>query len=1016
MKRNAPFIKRFPRMALAAIAILATPSLLSAAPVSPEKARSEAEAFLVKPAPGRKALPAASAKQLSLVKTYTCDTNTCYYIFNHESGFVIVSADDRFPAILGYSDNGAFDENRIPDNMKWWLSQYAGEISYYIPLLPDVIPDALNASGSNTRTPIEPLTKTKWDQGAPYNNDCPLDRNNSRCVTGCVATATAQLMKFHNWPDRPTGSNAGVIFSGTSYEWENMLDVYERGKYSTVQGGAVAKLMRQVGAAVNMQYSSYASGAYDFDVQLALPKYFKYSQGLTMNWKDYTPQSEWNDIVYAELAAGRPLYYSGSSSQGGHAFICDGYSSNEYFHFNWGWGGYEDGYFLLSALNPASGGAGSYEGGYNTGQSIITGIMPASKNPNAKKQAALLSSGAFIYNEKDNTFDIAESSMNVNIIYNPLGYDQTLNIGLHIVGAGKTVYDDYSLCESGYTIKSLYGFSGLEADITGLQDGVYHISPSYCQPGTTDWIPVRMPLGKQTYVTLTVKDGVYSYTNDGPDTSVAPHLIVGKPTSTSVIYSDTTIPFRIPILNVGKGDYNETLGFSLFDANDEFGDVASYEARVAVAAESFNNLEVVFTSPLKSGTYKADLLDTNNKYYFKDLKFVVKESGFKAPEGNKVEISDLSPSFYTSGTNSPVYFTASNNDGFANRIEVKIQLLDFNTQKPIRTLDKTASAFVQGLEPVRIAIAPFNLGIDPGEYLWRIVDENNSPLSIPYPLVVTSPIRQSGDIAYVVTDEVRKQAIITPTAEGDYKAEKIVISPKVNGYTITGLRNDAFTFAQTSDITLPALIGSLPAGAFYSAANLKSLTFEGDRMVWCENDVFNRDLAYGCLLNVDSSALANQFAYSHSAWAWFKQPFWMANLKDVEIASGLITNSETGKPYNPCYMNADDTATIKFSAPAGMNVKVIVILNKEWVFAETIDPSTPVNLPALGIGGIGEIRAEATHEPVSVDEVAADTDDPCDVFSIDGRLIMSNAKATNRATLPAGLYILSTGRKIMIAK
>ena len=250
-------------------AMLAGVSDLLAAPVDPDRAKDEASEFLNSAAlSSRRNAPSASA---DVTLAYTGKENglACYYIFNHDNGYVIVSADDRLPAVLGYSDNGSFDLQRIPDNMRWWLDQYKGEIAAFLPSAPE------NGSGHRIvarapkRAPIAPMVTTLWDQGTPFNNDCPLDSRGQRSVTGCVATAMAQILKYHNWPDRPEGSSGGLVFNGTVYDWRNMIDDYS-GTYSARQASAVATLMRQCGASVNMQYSSYMSGAYNQDVQNAL--------------------------------------------------------------------------------------------------------------------------------------------------------------------------------------------------------------------------------------------------------------------------------------------------------------------------------------------------------------------------------------------------------------------------------------------------------------------------------------------------------------------------------------------------------------------------------------------------------------------------------------------------------------------------------------------------------------------------------------------------------------------------
>ncbi len=455
---------------------------LNAKFINLNEALSETTEFLNSNASGRLKSPAVDS-ELKCAYTAKSGDLILYYIFNFESGFIITSADTRLPSILGYSFNGCFDEKNLPSNFKWWLNEYSREISSFLPSAPESFSN-MRSHAKVSRPEILPMIKTKWNQDAPYNNECPTV-SGYKSVTGCVATAVAQLMKYWEWPLRPTGSNAGVIFNGTVYDWKNMIDEYRMNDYTSTQANAVAKLMRQVGAAVNMQYSPYGSGAYDVDVQIAMPKYFDYNQGMFFHWKDYTPLKEWINIVYSELAAGRPIYYTGSSDEGGHAFVCDGYDKNDYFHFNWGWGGYQDGYFLLTALNPAAGGAGSYEGGYNRSQAILTGFMPAN-NPEAttKKQVALIATGDFVY-LGDNIFGIANSSIGVDLIYNPLGYSVTVDVGVKIVDVNnpeKVIYQQ----DNSDTYQSYTGFPGYYSYLPSLPDGEYKIYSIYREKGSAE--------------------------------------------------------------------------------------------------------------------------------------------------------------------------------------------------------------------------------------------------------------------------------------------------------------------------------------------------------------------------------------------------------------------------------------------------------------------------------------------------------------------------------------------------
>ncbi|MDE6559165.1 MAG: C10 family peptidase, partial [Muribaculaceae bacterium] len=667
---------RFHSIILGVLSLTAGIADISAAPITPDEAAAEASSFLnVTPAQSNLMRAPASASSLSLAYTAESNGKPLYYVFNHADGFVIVSADTRFNTILGYSDSGRFDESRIPDNMKTWLAGYAGEISHYMGVLPENPQIAGQLRASAVRTPIEPLVKTKWNQDNPYNLLCPVDNRGGRAVTGCVATAYAQIMKYHEWPRNPAGSSGGVDFSGTLYTWRNMLDEYIPGEYSATQSNAVATLMRQCGAAVDMQYSSWMSGAYSFDVQTALTRYFKYAPDLKMLWKDYIPQKEWASIIYAELAAGRPLYYSGSSPQGGHAFVCDGYSENEYFHFNWGWGGYEDGYYLLSALNPAAGGAGSFEGGYTSNQSIIINIHPGT-DTSEPTQSALISNGGF-YHVSGNNYAIMDSGKEVDLVYNPLGYTQKVQIGLEITSVNNDMTPVYDICGTPLELESMYGFLSVTgAPLPSLPDGEYKVSLVYrCPDAGDEWQPVLIPIGKQNYVSVKIAGGKATFSNPGPDRDTLPQLIFGSPQFTPEVYGNLPIAVRLPVVNVGKGDFFGNLGVTLSNDNDEFANFGSSYDYYSIPAETSRNIDITFFDKLTPGTYSLSILDMNGIEYADGVKINVKDTSVSAPEGDIV-ISEMTPSFVTSGRPSPINITVKNSSFTTLDVEVEFEVMD----------------------------------------------------------------------------------------------------------------------------------------------------------------------------------------------------------------------------------------------------------------------------------------------------------------------------------------------------
>lgn len=977
----------------------------SAAPITPEQAMQEALVFLGQNSENGFNAPAS----LPIAYTAVAEKTPLYYIFNYQDGFVITTADDRLPAILGYSDCGRFDINQIPDNFRWWLSEYSREISDYLPTAPES-DAALRHRKAAPRMPIEPMTKTTWNQGSPYNDDCPMVYG-QRSVTGCVATAVSQIMKFHNWPLKPVGSNAGVTFSGTTYDWDNMLDNYEQGKYTAVQGTAVAKLMRQVGAGVNMQYSPYASGAYDYNVQLALPKYFGYDRNLTFYWKDYTPMKEWINIVYNELAEGRPLYYSGSSSEGGHAFVCDGYSENDYFHFNWGWGGYEDGYFLLSALNPASGGAGSYEGGYNRSQCIITGIKPAERvTAQTPTQSAILANGAFYYDAKENSFGIRGGSDGVSLIYNPLGYDQTLQFGLEILNpTTDTILDYIDLGEE--TIQPFFGFTAFTIDdMQTIPDGSYRLYLSY-RKKKEEWKRVGIPLGMQNYVAMTAKNGTYTFTNNGPDSDYLPHLIIDMPEIPGVFYSGTDIAFHLPILNVGDGDFAGELGVSLLNMEDEFGDIGSYLQIISVPGKSFFNLPVVFNGGLRAGKYTVSIMDAEGNEYADNLSITVVDGDLPKPESDNNLISNLTPSFYTSETESSIYYTVTNTTNESKWVDLTFEFFDANTLKPVKQFHYDYSFTAAANSTFRLNIAPTDFQLQPGYYLYRAVDKNGTVYSCLYPMIVESDIRKSkSGVYYIITDEAAKTAVVVAPETGVY-TNTTDVTDQLEGYTVTGIRSDAFAFSDTQAVKLGSNINRIPDGGFYCAKRLNTLTLSGNKMVEIAPQSFDPENTKNCWLNVEQK-LIKEYRINN-VWSNFRMPCWYFDLTNVSI-SGQMPEGYYDEKNSVLYTGIDSPFTLGLTSKNGKNIRYHISHNGEWIIEEVVDPvGYTLDLPALGNHGIGRVVAETTDEPVAVTEIDADSASDKNIYSIDGLLLIERASESDLQTLPAGIYLYGTEKLII---
>lgn len=336
------------------IAILfAGVGLLPAKPVDINRAQRLGQAFLE-----QKQAKTAVTLELAYVQQSEDGVVTAY-VFNAQDGFVILSADDCYRPILGYSEQGKFDYSTAPDGMLFMLGELSNDIarciSQHVAVTSRVSSEWKNLEATGRLNPtrnlpaVDMLVKQRWDQGAPYNMYVPAG-----CPTGCVATAMAQLMKYWEWPVTGTGSHSydwmgqtlSADFGATTYEWDQMLDSYTMGAVTPENKVAVATLMYHCGISVDMMYEPDGSGAFSTDVPGAISNYFSYSAHSTHIARSGT-YDDWIALLKSNIDQHIPIYYSGQSPDGGHAFICDGYDTDGLFHFNWGWGGAGDNYFLI---------------------------------------------------------------------------------------------------------------------------------------------------------------------------------------------------------------------------------------------------------------------------------------------------------------------------------------------------------------------------------------------------------------------------------------------------------------------------------------------------------------------------------------------------------------------------------------------------------------------------------------------------------------------------------------------
>ena len=343
-------------MIICAVVVLANP-------VEPEQASTVALHFMMRQMPA-----VTRSTECTLAYTKSNDrSDALFYVYNVGGGFVIVSADDAVKPVLGYSTNGSFDPQNIPANCAAWLQDYADQIAYVkehnlsasetVQQEWTELEEGRMPSRSGNSRAVEPLITTTWDQSPWYNSLCPGE-DDDQAVTGCVATAMAQIIKYYEYPAHGLGTHGYtdsyygdlfVDYENTTYRYDLMPNELDWDTPDE-QVNAVATLIRDCGVAVNMAYSSYESSAYDLAARAAFVTQFGYEAHIANKDED----SVWIVMLKEELDQARPIFYSGKGrfwgSNGGHAFICDGYDANDFFHFNFGWSGSYNGFFQIGAI------------------------------------------------------------------------------------------------------------------------------------------------------------------------------------------------------------------------------------------------------------------------------------------------------------------------------------------------------------------------------------------------------------------------------------------------------------------------------------------------------------------------------------------------------------------------------------------------------------------------------------------------------------------------------------------
>lgn len=598
---------------------------------SEEEALQVAQSFFGKEARARGAAPTKA--QMTLVPPQAVDKliysenvvskldnlHQAFYVFNdeHNKRFVIVSGDERQERVLGYSENGTFSPEDIPCCMAFMLREYSREYDYLSTKSFSQSDVEKEPESSERRAPAyyNCILETKWGQSAPFNNLCNGN------VAGCVAVAMAQIMYKHKYP--------------SSYSWSNMLKTYQTNGYTTTQANAVAKLIRDCGISVNMDYGTDASSANTCDAAWALAHKFGYNPNIKTYKRNCFPQSKWEQIILEELSQDRPIFYSGNNESGnsGHAFVLDGYDGNGFYHFNWGWKGSgvnpnygNESYFKLTSLTPKTGNTTS---DYTYNQSMVCQISPQTVG----NFECVFYADKFIVNNftVGNSFKVSFKKLSCYVT-SANSFDTPFNgeigIGLYnaFTGKGKLWTREISM-KSGWSFDSQdYSFT-ISKD--ALPDGIYYLYPcaiSGVSNGSAQNTTYIRTLNTQyDYYLATVKNGKATLTLKGtPSPDISLSSVTCENTNLSSIRQNDKLIMKATFKNMGSV-HSLKSRLSICTKNSE-GKLSSKYNSAEISKQIAYNEELTVKHELNlsnvpPGTYYATIMyykdwdDANNWYY-----------------------------------------------------------------------------------------------------------------------------------------------------------------------------------------------------------------------------------------------------------------------------------------------------------------------------------------------------------------------------------------------------------------
>lgn len=607
-----------------------------------EKAGARFKSNNTRPEPTRLAYTASAevdAQETPMVYVFAESDNT---------GFYVTPADDRFPVILGVSDE-AIDKDNLPPAFVYWMDFYSRQMSWAIENgVADRAAASLHGLGdlgdledeTDTRKEIPVIVKTRWNQGSPYNDKAPKV-GSAVTYTGCVATAMSQAIKANEHPDKGVGTYAytwnrktlSFNYGATTFDWANMTNTY--GSASTAaQCDAVATLMYAAGVSVNMNYGTDASGAVSARIPRGLVANFGYNPGVTFYQRDYFSEKEWDEMVYAELSTGRAIIYDGATANNeGHSFICDGFKSGLY-HINWGWGGASDGYFRLSALDPDSQGIGGAASGngFDYGQDMITNIsMTAESDYLFAPLYSYRSTSGMTY--ANNYFSLGTGAG----VLNYSGYPFNGVLGARVVN--DATQEEFYVESGVISIDEVdTSYHGVNANFGSMRRnapaGTYTAYPVCRRTDETVWQPVYIEEGKADKLTLRLGTSG-NITTDGTDPdALRPVVTATNVTVPATAALGSTVACSVTLNNSSSSQVTAGIYILLINLDTQAErTIGRYNVAVAANGTATANLSMPVGNV--DAHYQIRIMDASQNY------MIISRNSPEMTVGNPAGIDDI---------------------------------------------------------------------------------------------------------------------------------------------------------------------------------------------------------------------------------------------------------------------------------------------------------------------------------------------------------------------------------------